>query len=408
MFLTSRKASEPYTLGDSMYTPEFFANPHPEYARLREEAPVRQVRNPNGLEYWLVTRYAEARALFADDRLAKDPRLAWDALRSAGFVRGEQREATFDLHTTDPPDHTRLRRLVGKGFTQARVDALVPRIEEIAEGLLGAREFDLIEDYAYPLSLTVITELLGVPVADRDQFRAWTMAAMTPPFVTDRALSREEGARLLRQYVTELVADKRSRPADGSLLSALIAARDEDEGLTEAELVALTQQMLFAGHEPTMNLIGNGMVSLFANPAQLALLRADPALLPGAIEELLRYDGPTARSSPHYTLVDVEVGDVVIPAGSVVIIGIASANRDPRRFPDPDRLDVTRAGSHLAFGHGIHRCVGAALARVEGRVAIGTLVRRFPSLRPTVPLAELTWLPFPVFRGVAALPVSAG
>jgi cytochrome P450 len=298
--------------------------------------------------------------------------------------------------------------LVGKGFTQARVDALVPRIEEIAEGLLGAREFDLIEDYAYPLSLTVITELLGVPVADRDQFRAWTMAAMTPPFVTDRALSREEGARLLRQYVTELVADKRSRPADGSLLSALIAARDEDEGLTEAELVALTQQMLFAGHEPTMNLIGNGMVSLFANPAQLALLRADPALLPGAIEELLRYDGPTARSSPHYTLVDVEVGDVVIPAGSVVIIGIASANRDPRRFPDPDRLDVTRAGSHLAFGHGIHRCVGAALARVEGRVAIGTLVRRFPSLRPTVPLAELTWLPFPVFRGVAALPVSAG
>ena len=391
-----------------MYTPEFFADPHPFYADLREEAPARQVRNPNGLEYWLITRYAEARALFADDRLAKDPRLAWDALRAAGVVRGEPQDATFDLHTTDPPDHTRLRRLVGKGFTQARVDALAPRVEEIAEGLLGATEFDLIEDYAYPLSLTVITELLGVPVADRARFREWTMAAMTPPFVTNGAMSREEAGRLLRAYVTELVADKRSRPADGGLLSALITARDEDDRLSEAELVALTQQMLFAGHEPTMNLIGNGMVALFANPSQLALLRADPSLLPGAIEELLRYDGPTARSSPHYTLVDVPVGDVVIPAGSVVVMGIASANRDPRQFPAPDRLDVTRAPQHLAFGHGVHRCVGAALARLEGRIAIGTLLRRYPGLRPAVPLAELTWLPFPVFRGVAALPVAAG
>jgi cytochrome P450 len=377
------------------------------YAALREEAPVRKVCNPSGLEYWLVTRYAEARELFADDRLAKDPRLAWDALRAAGLVHGEPKDATFDLHTTDPPDHTRLRRLVGKAFTQARVDALVPHIEEIADGLLGADTFDLIEDYAYPLSLTVITELLGVPVDDRDQFRTWTTATMTPPFVTDAVLSREEGGRLLRQYVTGLVAAKRTRPADDSLLSALITARDEDDRLSESELVALTQQMLFAGHEPTMNLIGNGMISLFANPSQLALLRADPALLPGAVEELLRYDGPTARSSPHYTLTEVPVGDVVIPAGNVVIIGIASANRDPRQFPSPDELDVTRNAQHLAFGHGLHRCLGAALARAEARVAIGTLLHRYPVLRPAVPLAELEWLPFPVFRGVAALPVSA-
>jgi cytochrome P450 len=390
-----------------LYTPEFFANPHPAYAELREDAPAQRVHNPNGLEYWLITRYAEARTLFADDRLAKDPRLAWDALRSAGMVSGEPQDATFDLHTTDPPDHTRLRRLVGKGFTQARVDGLAPRISAIADGLLGAPEFDLIEDYAYPLSLTVITELLGVPVDDRDQFRTWTMAAMTPPFTTTGTMSRQEGGRLLRAYVTELVADKRSKPADDSLLSALITARDEDDSLSEPELVALTQQMLFAGHEPTMNLIGNGMISLFANPSQLSLLRADPSLLPGAIEELLRYDGPTARSSPHYTLTEVPVGDVVIPSGSVVIIGIASANRDPRQFPDPDRLDVTRSPSHLAFGHGLHRCVGAALARLEARVAIDTLLRRYPALHPTVPLDELKWLPFPVFRGVASLPVAA-
>jgi cytochrome P450 len=392
-----------------LYTAEFFANPHPTYAALREEGPVRPVRNPSGLEYWLVTRYAEARALFADDRLAKDPRLAWDALRSAGIVSGEPGDATFDLHTTDPPDHTRLRRLVGKGFTQARVDALAPRIQEIADGLLVSDTFDLIEDYAYPLSLTVIAELIGVPVTDRGRFREWTMATMTPPFVADQKMSREEGGRLLRAYVTELVADKRrAGGGEDDLLSALLAARDEDgRSLTEPEVVALTQQMLFAGHEPVTNLIGNGMISLFANPSQLALLREDPSLLPGAVEELLRYDGPTARSSPHYTLVDVEVGDVVIPAGSVVIIGIASANRDPRRFADPDRLDVTRDARHLAFGHGLHRCLGAALARVEGRIAIGTLLRRFPRLAPTVPLADLRWLPFPVFRGVEALPVSA-
>jgi cytochrome P450 len=388
----------------ALYSAEFFADPHPTYAQIREATPVRHVRNPNGFEYWLVTRYDDAKAAFADGRLAKDPRHAWEALRAAGMVSGEPGEATFDLHTTDPPEHTRLRALVGKAFTTGRVEALRARTQEVADELLDAladkETADLIEDYAYPLSLGVIVELLGVPAVDRDKFRAWTTAAMTPPYVTGSPMSKEEGGRLLREYVIELVARKRDGASEADLLSALLAAED----LTEPELVALTQQMLFAGHEPTTNLIGNAMVALFSNPDQLELLKKDPDLLPGAIEELLRYDGPTARSSPSYALVDMEIGGTKIPAGSVVVIGIASANRDPRRYTEPDRLDVTRAADgHLAFGHGVHRCLGATLARMEGQVAIGSLLRRFPGIR--LATDELAWHPFPVFRGLVTLPV---
>jgi cytochrome P450 len=394
-----------------MYTPEFFADPHPTYAWIREEAPVRRFRNPNGFEYWLVSRYEEARAAFADGRLAKDPRHAWEALRAAGMVNGEPGEATFDLHTTDPPAHTRLRGLVGKAFTAGRVGALRVRVQEITDGLLDAaaeREtVDLIDDFAYPLSVTVIAELLGVPEVDRSRFRDWTTAAMTPPYVTDVPMSREEGGRRLREYVTELVARKRGGAHEDDLLSALIVAQEDESRLTEPELIALTQQLLFAGHEPATNLIGNGMIALFRHPDQLGLLRDRPELLPGAVDELLRYDGPTARSSPSYALEDFEIAGTTIPAGSVVIVGIAAANRDPRRYAEPDRLDITRdTEGHLAFGHGIHRCLGASLARLEGQVAIGTLLRRFPDLALACPAEELVWQPFPVFRGVASLPVT--
>lgn len=399
----------------TMYTEEFFADPHPTYARMRAQAPVHHVRDPNGLEYWLICRYDEARAVLGDPRLAKDPRHAWPALRAAGMVSGEPEEATFDLHTTDPPDHTRLRNLVGKAFTSRRVDDLRPRVQEITDELLdavaGTGTADLISDFAYPLSLTVIAELLGVPVDDRDEFRAWTTAALTPAYVKDSPMSRAEAGRRLRTYVTGLVAAKRggigSTAEQPDLLSALIAARDEENRLTEGELIALTQQLLFAGHEPTTNLIGNGMAALFRHSDQLALLRDRPELLPAAIDELLRYDGPTARASPSYSITDVEIGDTVIPAGSIVIVGIAAANRDPHRFADPDVLDITRSdNAHVAFGHGVHRCLGVPLARLEGQVAIGTLLRRFPGIAPARPLEDLRWLPFPVFRGLTGLPVT--
>ncbi|WP_112261834.1 cytochrome P450 family protein [Lentzea terrae] len=363
-----------------MYTPEFFADPHPTYARMREEAAVHHVTEPNGLKHFFVLRYAEARAALADPRLAKDPRHAWEALRAAGMVSGEPQDATFDLHTTDPPEHTRLRSLVAKAFTSGRVAALRPRVQEIADELLDAtgEEFDVIADYAYPLSLTVIAELLGVPIDDQDSFRAWTIAALTPA-------TRAEGGRQLRAHMTELVAAH--RPGD-DLLSELIAA-----GLSTEQVVALAQQLLFAGHEPTTNLIGNAVVALLRNPGAGA-----PNL-----DELMRYDGPTARASPRYATEDLQIGGVEVPKGGVVIVGIAAANRDPRRFTAPDALDLSRVDNpHLAFGHGVHRCVGAALARLEGEVAITTLLDRYPDLRL---VAEPEWLPFPVFRGVSSLRV---
>jgi cytochrome P450 len=381
-----------------MYTPEFFANPHPTYARLREEAAVHRIQDPRGLTYWLITRFDEAKLAMADPRLAKDPRHAWEALRSAGMVSGEPAEATFDLHTTDPPTHTRLRTLVTKAFTTKRIEALRPRVQQIADELVSSLSdrVDLIAGFAYPLSLTVIAELLGIPIEDRDQFREWTTAAMTPPYITPEGMSREEGGRRLRSYVTDLVARKR----DGDdLVGALRSG-----ALEPAEVVALTQQLLFAGHEPVMNLIGNGLATLFRHPDQLSLLRSRPELIVSAVDEMLRYDGPTARASPRYPTEDVEIAGTVIPAGSVVIVGIAAANRDPRRFAESDRFDITRPEQpHLAFGHGIHRCPGVMLARLEGEIAIGTLLRRHADVRLD---GELTWHPFPVFRGLRTLPVS--
>ncbi|MCE7006194.1 cytochrome P450 [Kibdelosporangium philippinense] len=379
-----------------MYDAEFFADPHPTYGRMRAEAAVHRVQDPKGLTYWLITRFDEGKAALADPRLAKDPRRAWDALRAAGMVSGSPSEATFDLHSTDPPDHTRLRDAVTKAFTPGRVEALRPRVQAIADDLVSGfgSAVDLIGDYAYPLSLTVIAELLGIPIADREQFRVWTTAAMTPPYIESAGLSREEGGRLLRQYVTDFVDAKEE--AD-DLVSALL-----NTSLSRTEVITLTQQLLFAGHEPTMNLIGNGMATLLRHPAQLSLLRANLSLLPRAIDELIRFDGPTARASPRYATTDIEIAGSVIPAGSVVVVGIASANRDPLRFASPDVLDISRQVTHLAFGHGIHRCLGVPLARLEAEIGIGTLLSLSLELAD-----ELEWHPFPVFRGLKALRVSA-
>jgi cytochrome P450 len=382
--------------GMDLHTDEFYADPHPAYAALREQAPVHLVRDPRGLEYRLITRYDEAKAALADPRLAKDPRLAWDALRAAGLVSGEPSEAVFDLHTTDPPEHTRLRGLVSKAFTPGRVESMRAQVQEVCDALLSrlpvGRPVDLIEQFAYPFSLTVIASLIGVPSIDFDRFRAWTTAAMTPA-------TRDEGGRQLHAYITELVDSKAETGTN--LLSALLAEQD----LSRPQLVALTQQLLFAGHEPTTNLIGNGLVALLRNPDQLALLRKQPELVGSAVEELLRYDGPTARASPRYPTEDMVIGNTAIPAGSIVIVGIASANRDPRRFSEPDMLDVARDSGHIAFGHGIHRCLGVALAKLEGEIAIGSLLRRFSRIELA---GNLAWHPFPVFRGLVALPVTLG
>jgi cytochrome P450 len=402
------------------YGEEFFADPHPAHAQLRERAPAVRVRDPNGLEYWLVTRYGEAQKALGGPGLSKDPRHAWAALRRAGMVSGTADEATASMLTADPPEHGRLRAPVSRAFTPRATERLRPRIQQVTERLLDTVEeqgtVDLIDAFAFPLSVTIMCELLGVPLDDRDDFRTWTTAAHTPTYVTGAPMSRQEGARRLRGYVRDLVARRQAAarlrepsaiPQPQDVIGALVADIGTAGGLSEAEVAETVSHLLVAGQDATTNLVGNGVAALLRHPDQLALLRQRPELLDSAVEELLRYDGPTARSSPRTTTQDLDLGGVTIPAQDVVVVGLSAANRDPARFADPDRLDIARNhGPNLALGHGIHFCVAAPLARMTGGIAIGTLVRRFPHLTLARPYSELRWRPTPVFRGLVSLPVS--
>lgn len=386
---------------------EFVQDPYTLYRRLRQDAPVREVVMPRGLKVWLVTRYADAREALASPALHKDLR----PVRYL-FERHQTRTSTGDFGSdltahmlnSDPPDHTRLRKLVAKAFTMRRVELLRPRVAEITGELLDglSGDVDLIDDFAFPLPVTVICELLGVPHDDRDDFRAWSSALVAG----DSAESVSAAAGAMSGYLRALIDAKRAAPAD-DMLTALIHTQEDGDELTEVELVSMAFLLLVAGHETTVNLIGNGMLALLTNPDQLAALHADPGLLPGAVEEFLRYDSPVNHATLRYTKEAVEIGGVVIPGDEFVAVSLASANRDGDRFgADADQLDVTRApAGHMAFGHGIHFCVGAPLARLEGQLAIGGLVERFPGMRLLADPADLTWRYSTLLRGLHRLPV---
>jgi cytochrome P450 len=304
--------------------------------------------------------------------------------------------------STDPPDHDRLRRLVSKAFTARRIERLRPRVTEITASLLDAMpdrgEVDLLQVFAFPLPITVICELLGVPSRDRDEFRAWTQAILSHGGTPE---GPGAAAMAMATYFTAMVADKRAHPAD-DLLSALIAARDSGDRLTESELLGMLFLLLVAGHETTVNLIGSGTLALLGNPGEMARLRADRSLLPGAVEELLRYTSPVNHATLRFTAEPVKIGGRLIPAREPVLVAIASANRDP----DPDQVDFGRAvGGNLAFGHGIHYCLGAPLARMEGEIAFGGLLARFPGMTLAVPPESLRWRPSTLIHGLETLPL---
>jgi cytochrome P450 len=355
------------------------------FARLRESRPVAPVRMPGYGRAWIVTRYADVRTVLTDPRLAKDVQ------RWPGGGRSRPCEATgvcaHMLHA-DPPDHTRLRHLVQKAFTPRRAAQLRPRAEEIAAGLLeemaAARGdvIDLLGAYARPLPIAVLCELLGIPAADR----AWI--AVTVAAYDERA-EHQRVERDLAAYFTELIAARRAEPGD-DLVSALAVARDNADGaadgLTGNELLSTVFLLVMAGFDTTVNLIASGTLALLTHPEEKTRLRQDPSLLPAAVEELLRFTNPVNHANDRFTTQDVPVGDVVIPAGEWVFPVTSSANRDPARFPDPDRLDLGRDTSgHVAFGHGVHYCLGAPLARMEAEVALGALLARFPRISPAVP-----------------------
>jgi cytochrome P450 len=405
--------------GTDLSSPEFKANPYPSYAALRKEAPAHRVPGPMGSEIWLITRYRDARAALGDPRFAKDPQHApeWAKL----LAGGASDEGPFgrNMLNSDPPDHTRQRRLVSMAFTNKRVERLKPRIEEITAGLAdamaGKRTADLMAEFAHPLPITVICELLGIPVADRHEFATWTRMLLASPSTSEGVESRRRGNQLMNDYLSALI--ERVRPgvdpaldydAQPDLLSALMVPWQEDR-LSERELLGMIKLLLVAGHETTVNHIGNGMLALLLRPDQLELLRARRELLPKAVEELLRFDGPIERVPWRFTTEDVDLGTVTIPRGSAVNVVLGSADRDLTQFANADELDITRAeNQHLAFGFGVHYCLGAPLARAESRIAFDTLLTRFPRLALAVPPRELRWeIGGPnIMRGLGALPVT--
>ena len=378
-------------------------DPQPVLRQLREEQPVTRLEMPDGARLWLVTRYEDARVALADARFSN--RLARG--RTSGATPGSP--TSHHMLSADPPDHTRLRRLVSAGFTARRVERLEPRIAELAKDLLDAMDgdLDLIDAYAFPLPIQVICELLGVPSADRDSFRTWSNTVVTGSMTGNPDLAAAVRATVgeMVGYITQLLADKRRTPAD-DLLSALLDVREEGDRLTEDELMSMVFLLLIAGHETTVNLIGNGVYLLLTHPEQLDEVKRDRGRLPVAIEEFLRFEPPVKTSTIRITSEPVTFGEVTIPAGEPVLISLLSANRDDAVFPVPDRFDIARRdAAHLAFGHGIHFCLGAALARLEGRIAIGALLDRFPDVRLAVEPEELTWRPGLLIRGLTTLPV---
>ncbi|MFJ3973822.1 cytochrome P450 [Streptomyces sp. NPDC090021] len=399
-------------------TPEFLADPHRAYARMRSASPVQPVCNPSGLTYWMITGHQAARSALVDPRLSKEPRRVADVLQAAGYATEGAGSYFLPMVNSDPPEHTRLRRLVSHAFTARRIESLRPRVQQLtdelldrlAEGSTPGRPVDLIRGFAFPLPVLVIAELLGLPPANSGRLLAWAEKMLRP---TDGPRTPAVRSRRLRAWFAALIEAKRRGvssevPVDEQpdLLSALITAQDRGAVLTEQELVDLAVLLLVAGHETTTGLLGNGVHTLLRHPDQLALLRRRPELMATAVEELLRYEGPLARATLRVAAADLTIGEVWIPAGSVVNVSLAAAGRDPEVFPEPDRFDLTRPpGPHLAFGHGIHYCLGAPLARLQAGVALASLLGRFPDLALAEPDGDLPWLPISDMRALLSLPV---
>ncbi len=368
---------------------EFLADPYPHYRALRESDPV---HFDEAHKSWLLLRYNDIVEVLRDDERFS-----------------AQQGAAVSMLVTDPPEHTRLRSLVSRAFTPRTVSRLMPRIQEIVDGLLDAvterGQMEAIAEFAYPLPITVIAEMLGVEKEQRDFFRGAStkIAVAMGPIASPEAASRAmQGRDELLAYFDRLITRRRADPQD-DLVSALVQAEDQGDLLTHGELLGMLLLLLVGGHETTVNLIANGLLALIRNPEECELLRRDDGAEVGAVEEILRYDAPVQYSG-RVVRTDAEIGGKVVRAGEGIRMIFASANRDPEVFEDPDRLDVKRdPNPHLAFGYGIHYCLGAQLARLEGRIALSTIVRRFPGLR----LAEgkLRWRPAAVLRGLEALPL---
>jgi cytochrome P450 len=392
-------------------------DPFPLFAAVRERGPVHRVKLVDGHEAWLVVRHEEARAALSDPRLSKDMQAALAAGPETVAEGLPGPDFAHHMLVADPPDHTRLRRLVSSAFSIRRIEGLRPRVQAIVDDLLDDiatqdpdTTVDLVAAFALPFPFTVICELLGVPEADRTSLGTQLRALSSPTPTPAAYAAAESASNAVVAMLTELVERKQAAPGD-DLVSGLIAARDGDECLNQQELLSTIFQLILAGHDTTTSLIGNSVVALLRHPHALDALRSDPSRIPAAIEELLRYDAPVPHATFRYATEPIEIAGVTIPAGAQVIISLAAANRDACKFAEPEELDIDRTDvHHVAFGHGIHFCLGAALARMEGQLALASLVRRFPHLRLGVAADDLHWGHGDglVLRGLTELPVIPG
>ncbi|AYF72944.1 cytochrome P450 [Nocardia yunnanensis] len=399
----SDSAAEPFEL-----TEDFYQNPHAVYDRLREYGPAHRVRFPDGGTGWLITDYDAAKAAFLDPAISKDltsegarAALSGDGAQAAGAMFGDM------MLFYDPPGHTRLRTLVNRAFGGRAVRELAPRITELADTLLAglaadaAADQDLLDRYAFPLPMLVICELLGVPDAERDNFRAWSTTLVSNDETVE---ARGAAVRQFVAYIDQLIRAKREQPAH-DLLSELITVSEDDDRLSHRELISMVFLLLVAGFETTVNLIANAVAILLSDNNLHATLVANPERIPDFVEEVLRFESPASEATFRYTTAAVTLGGLEIPAGQRILVSMAAADRDPARFADPHTVDLDRADkNHLAFGHGIHRCVGAPLARMEGGIALTRLLAAYPELELAAD-AELRWRKSLIVRGLTGLPV---
>ncbi|MGP4002776.1 cytochrome P450 family protein [Streptomyces sp. 8N706] len=389
------------TFGD-----ELVADPHSGYARLREADPVHRTATPDGAPVWLVTRYADVRAALADPRLSLNKA---NARTSNDYLASMPPELDAHLLNTDPPGHTRLRRLIATAFTPRRIDSLRERVQSITDDLLDAfagPPVDLMAALANPLPMGVICELLGIPEGTRRDFRAWTNTLLSP--LPGVASDSRTAMRQMHRFLLEIISDKRARRTD-DLLSAMIEAHDEHDSLTEPELLAMAFLILFAGYDNAANLIGNATLALLTHPDHLRATREGTTTVRAVLEETLRWNTPSTLAARRFALEDLTIGGVGIRAGDRVWLSLISANRDATQFQDPDLFDPARSertAGHLAFGRGIHSCLGASLARLEGEIAVTSLLRRFPTLELAVPADELQWWRNIHRRSLEKLPVT--
>jgi cytochrome P450 len=394
-----------------LFSPQYFQDPYPTFGWLRENSPVHEFEFPVGnVRTWLVTGFEDVRALLADPRFSSEGG-TWGnpEFKEAGLVSGAGSVLEKAVTVVDPPTHTRLRRLAMSAFTPRRTAQWRQTVERAVSSVLDqceARgEFDVMDDYAGPVSSAVMGEILGLRIDRHKEL----VDALAQAFPSDASRMEQvpEGFARICDYAAELVTQKRQNPAD-DLTTALVHAREDEDRLSEEELVAMVAAMILAGSDTIRAFVGNAVLALLDHPDQLRLMLERPDLEAGALEELLRYEGALTTALFRVTTEEMEFAGTVLPAGAPVIAALLSANRDPRQFGDPDRLDLTRTGlRHVGFGHGLHNCLGAALARLEGQAAIPALFRRFPRLTAAIPREELRYIENWAMRRLVRLPVRA-